>query len=491
MPTISLPTICLDVAIDHRIRRLCKPTLQQERPEPSEHISILQQHGAKLGRPTDEIRVTSQLAGPATTGGILITLKQPRYNHPFDKGIDAVIHDCETFRALEELFKVASCDTLTLQQHVSLIDLLPFTPQRVESVSIKSLKDSFEASRMAIYAKRPDVVLCAGRIWLPNEDRNSTARLESEEVIDLKGGLQKLETEGVGQPDRYGVVGLQGCGPELLATSRVNGFHPSYAVNYLPEHSNLRQLLLLNVVKTCGIYRGDWHEVRWMDTLRADCSELTNMLRDKKTSAEKAPVRGHLERVTSGRSRTLADYAQIYCTVQKDFLSTINRMKHSQAQTVENIYNDLLGSKISSKCNDVSVVLRRICELFKNGWSETESTATLQCLAEITLEVHLLADTFINKPLQVQNIRLKEIIEMGMINLSACFTHDGSELAFNIEMSADVFLQMALSIETMLGDLMENVLEAENQHCSTFVGVSRITNQGGNDCYQGQIIILD
>ncbi len=279
MTTISLPTICLDIAIDHRIRRLCKPTLQPTGvPEPSDHLSIIQQHGVRLGCEKDEIKVTSQLAGPATTGGILVTLSQPRYEHPYDKGLDAVIQDCGTFSALEELFKVASCGTLTLQKHVSLVDLLPFTPQRVENVSCRALEEAFEASRLAICAKSPDVVLCAGQIWIPNGDKNSTTGKMNEKKRELKGGLQKLEAKGVGQLDIYDAVSLQGSGPELVVMSRVNGFHPSHAMNYLPEHTNLRQLLLLSVVKTCGLYRDDWKEVRWMDALRAECFGLTNRL---------------------------------------------------------------------------------------------------------------------------------------------------------------------------------------------------------------------
>ncbi|KAI0532084.1 hypothetical protein GGR58DRAFT_198799 [Xylaria digitata] len=461
--TINSPIICLDVAIDHRIKRLCKPTLQpQGVPEPSEHLSILQQHGVKLGRKTEEIRVTSRLAGPATTGGILVTLKQPRYNHPFEKGLGAVIQDCETLSALEQLFKAASCGTLSLKRHVSLVDLLPFTPQRVETVPPQALQEAFEASRLAICAKCPDVVLCAGRIWLPNEDRNRTAGTENQDGFDIKDGLQKLEAAGVGQPDRYDAVGLQGNGRELVTMSRVNGFHPSYAVNYLPEHTNLRQLLLLNVVKTCGLYRGDWQEVRWMDTLRAECFRLTDRINNEKKRIANQPQNHDLERIVYGRSRTIPDYARIYSTIQKDFLASINKIENSPSRSGQDIYNNLLESGISYKCNDASVVLRKIRELWRTGGSDTNNVVNLSCINKIGCDTIKIGEIFTEKPLQTQNLRLREIIEMGMINMSSCFTDLGLKIGFNIEMLADVFLQMAIAIEEMLGDLLE--LEFGHSH---------------------------
>ncbi|KAI0420844.1 hypothetical protein F5X98DRAFT_391575 [Xylaria grammica] len=455
--TTHSATICLDVAIDHRIRRICKPTLPPQRlPELSEHLSILQQHGARLGRKTDEIQVTSQLAGPATTGGILVTLKQPRYNHPFENGLKAVIHDCETLGALEQLFKAASCGTLNLEQHVSLVDLLPFTPQRVETVPSQALQDAFEASRLTICAKRPDVVLCSGRIWLPNDDKDSTIGREKQESFDIKGGLQKLEAGGVGQLDIYDAVGLQGSGKELVLMSRVNGFHPSYAMNYLPEHTSLRQLLLLNVAKTCGLYRGDWQEVRWMDTLRAECFGLTNKLKHEKTVLANLRQRDNdLERIIRGRSRTIPDYARIYTTVQKGFPSSINRIENSHSRPTANIYNSLLESGLSYRCNDASVVLRKIHELLSAGWPETYNTVNLECITIIGTDTRKTAEIFTTKALQVENLRLREIFELGMTNVSACFTDLGPGLGFNIEMLADVFLQMALALEHLLGDLLE------------------------------------
>ena len=97
------PKLCLDVAVDHRIRLLFKPVCN-DLTEPSNHVSRIKARGRSLERPHSEIQVTAQLAGPAFKGGIAVALQQPRHNHPFEEGLDAVIRDCETLYALDDVF---------------------------------------------------------------------------------------------------------------------------------------------------------------------------------------------------------------------------------------------------------------------------------------------------------------------------------------------------------------------------------------------------
>ncbi|KAI0195779.1 hypothetical protein EV127DRAFT_159005 [Xylaria flabelliformis] len=452
MTTVSPPVTCLDVVIDHRIRRLCRPTWPPGNlPEPSTHLSILQRYGYKRGRRSDEINITCQLAGPATTGGILVTLQQPRGDHPFEDGIEAVIHDCDTFSALDELFLAASCGTLNVKDHISLVDLLPFTPQRADSVSSRLLRHTFEASRLAICAKMPDVVLCAGRVWLPCDGGNPETGSEAQEKLDLKEDLCKLEAAGVGRPDPYDAVGLQGNNGELVVMSKVNGFHPACAMTWHPEHTSLRQLLLLNVVKTCGLYRGDWREDRWMDILREECFKLTGRLKDNKQSTSISPTKRRICTVPR-RTRHLHDYAPVYSTIQEDFLNSVARIEALQEKDARDIYNTLLASKLSYKCNDASVVLRRVWDLCRRNWPETCDTLNRQCVNDIALDIRRLLEGFVNKPLQVRNPRLQNIFQAWMADLSICVISDDSTI--NFEKLANVFLQMASSIEEMLGDLL-------------------------------------
>lgn len=69
------------------------------------------------------------------------------------------------------------------------------------------------------------------------------------------------------------------CPTHVMASGhrivRVNAFHPSFAMNYNPDLSCLRQLLILEVAQACGLYRGDWLNKRWMDELRERCKSIT------------------------------------------------------------------------------------------------------------------------------------------------------------------------------------------------------------------------
>lgn len=121
MTTSWFDDSALGVAIDHRIKILCKPTPRQQTDLVSDaHMSALSYYGRKRHRSTDEIDVTCQLAEPSLTGGIAVILLQPREDHPFEEGVDAVIEDCPTLGFLKQPYSVASCGTLDLQDNICL-----------------------------------------------------------------------------------------------------------------------------------------------------------------------------------------------------------------------------------------------------------------------------------------------------------------------------------------------------------------------------------
>ena len=262
-------TICLDVAIDHRIRRLFGPVSPPTREAGTGgHKKILKDFGHTLRRPEDEIRVTSELAGPVWSGGIAVALQQPRDNHPFKQGTEAVIQNCATLAALDELFLVVSCGTLNLRSHVSVIDLLPYLPEvdtrERDPATLDLMKSTFQTSVDAFCAKEPDVVLCSGKIWLGQQHKW------------CKGVAWMLESIGVGNTfGRYQEVRLK-QNRDFTKIQRVNGFHPSYALNHNPENSCLRQLLALVVAETCAVARGErWENETWMDSIRYDCENIS------------------------------------------------------------------------------------------------------------------------------------------------------------------------------------------------------------------------
>ena len=102
MASFTFPeSIALEIAIDHRIRRLFRPVPHSgENSSGGFHVSTIEAFGHDLRLDEDEIEVTAKLAGPLSIGGIVIMLQQPRDNHPSEAGIHAVIDDCDTLIAL-------------------------------------------------------------------------------------------------------------------------------------------------------------------------------------------------------------------------------------------------------------------------------------------------------------------------------------------------------------------------------------------------------
>lgn len=269
------PKVCLGVAIDHRIRRLLRPVLV-DLPEHSNHVSRIEARGRMLKRSSREIQVTAQLAGPAAKGGIAIALQQPRHNHPFEKGLDAVIEDSETLYALYDIFTTVSCGNLDIRTDITIVDLLPYEPEEVAKIGDAKLRESFSVSEQIICDKEPNALLCAGKIWLPRagkfDDRKGEAwKFESVGLGKKFGSTAKLPVEAKIRPEEGGFV----------AIPRVNGFHPSHAMNYYPHVGLLRQLQILIGAETCGKLRNDWEDEEWMDELRCCCREISSSLSGK------------------------------------------------------------------------------------------------------------------------------------------------------------------------------------------------------------------
>jgi hypothetical protein len=262
--------VCLNVAVDHRIRRLFKP-VSNDLTEHSNHVSRIKTRGLSLKRPDGEIEVTTQLAVPAFKGGIAVALQQPRHNHPFENGLDAVIENCKTLYALEEIFSAVSCMSLNIRSDVTVVDLLPYIPEDVARIDDATLEESFRTSKNIMLDKEPSVLLCAGRIWLPYAVKS----------YKQKGDACKLESIGVGQ--RFGdspqypfKARIHREGKRGFVTiNRVNGFHPSHAMSHHPHVSRLRQLQILIGAETCGMLRGDWEEKDWMGELRCRCQDVS------------------------------------------------------------------------------------------------------------------------------------------------------------------------------------------------------------------------
>ena len=119
-------------------------------------------------------------------------------------------------------------------------------------------------------------VLCAGKIWLPKAGK----------FDDRKGDAWKFESAGLGEkfsstPNLPVMARIRHGERGFVTIPRVNGFHPSHAMNYHSHASLLRQLQILIGAETCGMLRGDWEDEEWMDELRRRCQKISRSLSGK------------------------------------------------------------------------------------------------------------------------------------------------------------------------------------------------------------------
>ncbi|GKT82462.1 hypothetical protein Ct61P_00312 [Colletotrichum tofieldiae] len=416
--------ICLDIAVDHRIRRLFRPVPRYV-TEPSTHVSRIEKEGRSLQLYRAEIQVTAQLAGPPVKGGIVVMLQQPRSNHPFERGLDAVINDCETLRALEDIFTVASRGTLNFRRDIAVVDLLPYVSGDPSDIDDTRLKNAFRTSTATVCDKRPDVLLCAGRIMMP------FVRAKK-----VKGSAYMFENIGIGEqfgripkwPARAMVrhEGQRG----FVAVPKVNGFHPSHAMNYHSHVSLLRQLLILIGAEACGMYRGDWDEFMWMDELRLRCQGYT-----------------------SG-----GEYLELYSQKLVDIKNCVSRLI-----STNQCYELLLDSDLSEKCNDASLILRQIHRLKERGWPKfvaEQNEAALREAAATTYRFVIDTYHFVKRPTKAAELpNDKPLVKTLRQNLDLIFkritvVQPRREYDLDVGGAAAAFLELAVDIETLLLNLM-------------------------------------
>lgn len=271
-----MPPACLDIAVDHRIARLFR-SIQHPRGisnDAGAHMNVIRNLGESIEAPQDEIRVTTELAGPTNKGGIAVVMQQPRQDHPFAKGTQAVIDDCASLAALKEVFDRVSCRTVDFQRDVSVVDLCPYFAEAHLKLANKETKSSiFNTCISAICDKEPDVVLCAGQVW--EGDRS------------VKGEAWKLEHRGVGNTfAQYTTVRIRSPAGRLVKIERVSSAHPSLCMNHRPDFNQYRQLLILSVAETCGRLTGTWREEQWMEGIRKGCGSISKDQNNGKYSSK-------------------------------------------------------------------------------------------------------------------------------------------------------------------------------------------------------------
>ncbi|KAL7916725.1 hypothetical protein GGI35DRAFT_433913 [Trichoderma velutinum] len=333
--------VCLDVAIDHRIRRLLKPGLSikvnPSRPD-GEHVEKLRQlYPSVLSKRNDashELRVTEQLAEPLSQGGLVVALLRPANDHPFADGVDVVVEKSPTLRALRDVFKILDLD---LVKDVTVLDALPFMPKKDIPNTFGNGMTEYLAARQgchqvfleAMVAKRPDVVLC---MW----------RHEGKPKDIWEG--KEIEGQGVGQLFDDEKTTLRDHRGSSIKTRRVNVFHPGYCVNHQPEYSQFRQLLMLEVAHGYHLLNGSWHEEDWMAELRKSCMKET------------------MELIEAKKKRSIPEPHVVYARALTKIQALIPELavsKNPHDERPKLLYGKLVAAKWTESMNDASLCLKK------------------------------------------------------------------------------------------------------------------------------------
>ncbi|PMB65601.1 hypothetical protein BM221_008962 [Beauveria bassiana] len=182
-----------------------------------------------------EANITLHLAGPFTPGGLLTLLWQPRDSHPWHKGIDAVIEDCDTLEFLNDATIRYYGDGL--RGNVSLFDLWFCLPPKITNVlaekSPHKLEEMEDLGMACIQAKRPTCILCMG---------NKAAK-----------ALERTRQSS--------------SAPFWRDVSVVFTCHPSRSIHFEKGDIQMRQSLLDSIQRACHIAdperQGELATVRW------------------------------------------------------------------------------------------------------------------------------------------------------------------------------------------------------------------------------------
>ncbi|GIJ90985.1 hypothetical protein Asppvi_009950 [Aspergillus pseudoviridinutans] len=441
------PKICLDVAVDHRIRRLFKP-VSDDLTEPSNHVSHIEARGLSLKRSHSEIQVTSQLAGPAMKGGIAVVLQQPRHNHPFEEGLSAVIDNCETLYALDDIFSAVSCESLSIRTNITVVDLLSYMSEDIASIGDEILRESFRASAHIILDKEPSILLCAGKFWLPN----------GRGFDGPKGDAWKFESIGVGK--KFGIsskapvqLRIRHRERGFVAIHRINGFHPSYAMNYHPHVSILRQLQILIGAETCAMLRGDWEDEEWMDKLRRRCHDFSKEQAESPNQSSRPQSPGE-STIRRNGAKYLPWYQELYSekldSIHNCVQSLISESTLAITSSTE-LYEALLTSGLSEICNDATLILHQMSRLQHEGWPDSVGWKNKAALKEAASDTVRFTKGLLKATESGKATQFAKIIQEGAsyVLRSILTSVGGRRLQYelDLEQASAAFLRIAMNIE--------------------------------------------
>lgn len=160
-----------------------------------------------------EIKITRMFASPFSPGGLLVLLLQPRSNHPWERGIDAVIEDCPTLDLLNEGLGI--CASTTLQGNISILDFWTCLPWKVTNSLDCAQKSRFlKVILAAIEAKQPDCILCMGTVNTIDHEADMS---QSHGTLTIQQEVHNVFQQAKTRPSSQKIFIDHALGPSLFA----------------------------------------------------------------------------------------------------------------------------------------------------------------------------------------------------------------------------------------------------------------------------------
>ncbi|KAH7303673.1 hypothetical protein B0I35DRAFT_415015 [Stachybotrys elegans] len=257
-----------------------------------------------------EVGFAAWLAKPDMTGGLVVALQQPSKSQVYTADVEWVRDECDTLAYLDK--SLAFFDGPGGLEATSVFDAFPFITEKISSEELsneaKLANDTFICM---VEAKKPEVLFACWRIY----------------------GQDDLYFSGKGPGNTSQVESLRSPNGHVVRV--VNGFHPSYAVNYYPNESCFRRLFAMELCKAFCELNAAWQEVDWMDDLRRACRERTLQLRNEKVrDGEQLTV----ERGRELRGTKAINTAKKYDAYTKSFDSGLGGIKHIFDHMVSSLF---------------------------------------------------------------------------------------------------------------------------------------------------------